>query len=670
MNFLYPQFFWALFALSIPVIVHLFNFRRYKTVYFSNNRFLQAIQKKSQSFNQIRHFIILCCRLLALALLVIAFTQPFIPAAENGVEASGYAALYVDNSLSMKTKGTNGPLLDEARGQAVEILKSLPDNFNIQIVSNGFEGREQRYYSRNEAIQLIDELKPSQAYRTAEEVQSRLAGPWQDINTTKGKLQVFVLSDFQRSQFNDLQSFDQEDWNTHFIRFEAANKTPNVAIDSVWFDHPVLQPGFDQEVQVHLSNYGEETARDLSIKLEINGELVAAREFELGANSEEEISFTIRPEERGDYSGKVTLDAGEPYFDNEFHFAFSITKPISILAIGEKHRETLERLYRDEVYQLTIAPINRINYGELGSYKLVILDGLSSLPSGLQSALETNLGEGGNIVMFPALDNPEGNQAVLQGLGVRGYQGISETERKGSEVAYNDLLFENVFTERSRKLQLPYAQNYIRLSNSGGYRVISLENGDPLLMRYPRENGQLVVWTTSLNPEKSSLNRHPILVPIMLNSALYSNSRSPLYNAAGRNSGQQFEQSGNIEVPLSVVVNNKTLIPPQRNRGQKVELYSLPAEVEPGIYPVQKEDSTLGLLAVNVDPRESDWRFWSATELENTTLSNVPEILEGNASLLGDRIHNLYNGYPLWRWFLAGALLFLLLEMFLLKLWK
>ncbi|MGB0178389.1 MAG: BatA domain-containing protein, partial [Owenweeksia sp.] len=126
MNFLYPQFFWALFALTIPVIVHLFNFRRYKTIYFSNNRFLQAIQKKSQSFNQLRHLIILCCRLLALALLVIAFTQPYIPAKESGAEQSSYAALYIDNSLSMKTQGPNGPLLDEARGQAVDIIKALP----------------------------------------------------------------------------------------------------------------------------------------------------------------------------------------------------------------------------------------------------------------------------------------------------------------------------------------------------------------------------------------------------------------------------------------------------------------------------------------------------------------------------------------------------------------
>ncbi|MBF97927.1 MAG: hypothetical protein CMI36_02955, partial [Owenweeksia sp.] len=253
MNFLYPQFFWAMLALAIPVIVHLFNFRRYKTVYFSNNRFLQAIQKKSQSFNRLRHLIVLCCRLLALALLVIAFTQPYIPAEESSAGTSNYAALYLDNSLSMKTKGPNGPLLDEARSQAVELLKSLPENFNVQLVSNNFEGREQRYYTPNEAIQMVDELQPSQAYRTAEEIQSRLAGPWQDVNTEKGKLQVFVLSDFQTSQFEDLQSFDRENWNTHFIRFESANELSNVAIDSVWFDQPVLQPGFDQEVQVQLS---------------------------------------------------------------------------------------------------------------------------------------------------------------------------------------------------------------------------------------------------------------------------------------------------------------------------------------------------------------------------------------------------------------------------------
>ncbi len=669
MNFLYPQFFWALLALTIPVIVHLFNFRRYKTVYFSNNRFLQAIQKKSQSFNQLRHLIILCCRLLALALLVTAFTQPFLPAQESSGSESQYAAIYIDNSLSMKTRGTEGPLLDQARGQAVELIKSLPENFNIQIVSNHFEGREQRYYTRNEAIEMVDRLSPSQAYRTESEIQSRIAGPWQNINTEKGELQLFLLSDFQRSQFSTLETFDREDWNTRFIRFEAANETPNVAIDSVWFGQPVFQPGFDQEVQIQLSNYGASEMPGISVKLEINDELVAARELDIPAGAREQIAFTIRPEERGNYRGKVTLDAGEPYFDNEFYFTFSIKEPLRILAIGEQHKSTLERLYQDETYNLNTTPLNQINYGEIPSYKLIILDGLQNFPSGLQSALQNNLAEGGNVVVIPSLETDKDLQ-VLQGLGISSLQSLVEQEQKGAEVSYNDLLFENVFTERSRNLQLPYASSYLRLSSSGGYRVIRFENGDPLLMRYPRENGQVVVWATSLDAEKSSLSRHPILVPVMLNAALYSSSRSPLYNAAGRNSGQQFEQSGNPEIPLSVAVGGQELIPPQRKRGKKIEIYSLPAEVEPGIYPVQKEENTQGLLAVNVDSRESKWSFWSAREMENAALSEAPEVLAGNASFLGERFQNLYNGYPLWRWFLAGALLFLLLEMLLLKLWK
>ena len=92
MKFLYPQFLYALTALAIPIIIHLFNFRKFKTIYFSNVRFLKEVKQQTKAQSELKHLLILLSRLLAITSLVLAFAQPYIP--ENN-------QIVVDNKLSV-----------------------------------------------------------------------------------------------------------------------------------------------------------------------------------------------------------------------------------------------------------------------------------------------------------------------------------------------------------------------------------------------------------------------------------------------------------------------------------------------------------------------------------------------------------------------------------------
>jgi len=47
MQFLYPSFLWALLALAIPIIIHLFYFRRFKKVFFTNVKFLKEVKEET-----------------------------------------------------------------------------------------------------------------------------------------------------------------------------------------------------------------------------------------------------------------------------------------------------------------------------------------------------------------------------------------------------------------------------------------------------------------------------------------------------------------------------------------------------------------------------------------------------------------------------------------------
>lgn len=138
MNFTNPLFLYGLFALSIPVIVHLFNFRKAKKVYFSNTQFLKHVKETSSAKRRLKHYLVLVSRLLFVFFLVMAFAQPFLPADEEGFNNNS-VTIYLDNSQSMSNH-VNGDLsaMDDAIQYVNEIVGLYPRGTQFRLLTNDF----------------------------------------------------------------------------------------------------------------------------------------------------------------------------------------------------------------------------------------------------------------------------------------------------------------------------------------------------------------------------------------------------------------------------------------------------------------------------------------------------------------------------------------------------
>ncbi len=144
MAFLFPSFLWALAALAIPVIIHLFQLRRFKRIEFPNVRMLQEVSQQTRSRQKVKHWLVLLARLLTVACLVLAFAQPYLPNASGAVMAGQRAvSLFVDNSWSMDGTNAQGRLLDQARRHAQDAVMAYKATDRFQVLTNTFEGREQ-----------------------------------------------------------------------------------------------------------------------------------------------------------------------------------------------------------------------------------------------------------------------------------------------------------------------------------------------------------------------------------------------------------------------------------------------------------------------------------------------------------------------------------------------
>ena len=122
MSFQYPQFLWALSLVIIPILIHLFNLQRYKTLYFSDLTLLKSIQIESKKRSRVKNFLLLLCRILLVSLLVIAFCKPISnPLNSSPGLTSQRIGIYLDNSYSMSSTNDSQSLLEIAKSDAIHL---------------------------------------------------------------------------------------------------------------------------------------------------------------------------------------------------------------------------------------------------------------------------------------------------------------------------------------------------------------------------------------------------------------------------------------------------------------------------------------------------------------------------------------------------------------------
>src|SRR5579872_4885609 len=283
MHFLYPAFLFALAALAIPVIIHLFNFRKYQKVYFSNVQFLKEIQEQQASRRNLKERLILASRLLAILFLVLAFARPFIPG--KNVANSGkqqVISIFVDNSYSMQALNKEGTLLDEAKRRAKEIASAYSINDRFQLLTQDFEGKHQRLLSRDEFNDAVDAVKISPQSRSLQQIADRQQSL---LAEQRGAMHsAYILSDFQKNMADGKAIKTDSTIKYNLVQLKAS-ELPNVAVDSVWMLTAVHRPGESEKMVVKLHNYAGEKAEKIPLKLVINNEQKALGAYTISPRS-------------------------------------------------------------------------------------------------------------------------------------------------------------------------------------------------------------------------------------------------------------------------------------------------------------------------------------------------------------------------------------------------
>ncbi len=675
MSFLYPSFLFALAAVGIPIIIHLFNFRRYKTVYFSNTKFLKEVKEQTDSRSRLKHLLILLCRILTIIFIVLAFAQPFIKrGAATEVAGRRTVSIFIDNSFSMGQTTADVPLVEIAKKKAQEIIASSNDDDLFQLLTNDFEGRQQRLIDKQEALNEIKEVQLSPAIKNISLVMQRQK---EALAKGTGSKISFIISDFQKS-FSDFSSIKVDSSiKINFLPLRT-QEAINLYIDTCWFLSPVQIINQQATMLVRIVNKSGSEIEGSRLTMKVNDQIKAINEFSVDANGImiDTLKFTIT--DRGWNKASLSVVDHPITFDDNYFVSFLVAENTGVMVINESAENPyVNALFgNNNFFTLSNVPFNQLNYSDLFKNQFVIINGVSQLSSGLSAELKTFLEKGGNVCLFPgaSTDLPSCN-SFLQSINADVLGGFTTVERNVTSVNTRDAVFANVFQRLVQNLALPKSNSSFSLGkriNTNAEPLLVNNDGSSFLTRYVYGKGIFYLCSVPLDKNYSDLPLNALFAPMMYNMAITKASS----NANAYIIGEQNIAVVDVDLKSDVAAlrlkgSGNEFIPTQRKAGSSMNIYLDQQMSESGFYTLQGEDQKdLGVFAMNYNRKESDLSLTDNEELKNISKALNITVIQNADRDLGMLMTGQKLGLPLWKVSVIFALIFIALEIALLKLWK
>ena len=673
MEFLYPNMLYGLIALIIPVVVHLFNFRRHKVVYFSNTSILKTIEQESSKTKKLKYLVTMIIRMLFIAALVLAFAFPYRKdnnAVNDNID--NLVAVYIDNSMSMQSHSSEKTLFEDARTSALKMVESLNIAQRYVLLSNDRDSENEYPMNRDEMMMRLNEMKVEAAPVSFGDIYNALSfiKKKNDFETAT----LFAYSDFQKNTL----SFDglKSDSTIHVVVFPMKSDfQKNIYIDTAWLQSPVLQKNMTNDINARIVNETSDDVKGLPVSFSLGDNMVAYTTCDVKAGSHADVGMQFVVDEDGDVKAKLSIKDSPITFDDVYNMVLKVRPTINVVEINSGSHSPLELLFDGDalVNYHSVDPFN-IDRDLLDKAQMIVLNESANLNATMQQSLLDFASRGGILLVLN--DENTDNNYIYNEIGIKPGR-LDENRIRVEYIARRNFFFDDVFVKLPDNAELPEVRRHLGFEiGKNVLNIVSLQNGNPFIMMSGYGKGRVFVMSTSLSDECSDLADHALFVPLMYKMALIGGNVSDLSytldvdKTLGIDDVSMLHDDRMILKDENGIYEIFPLVEKRNNHNYITFFEDLPSS---GFYDIYKNEDYVKTVAWNYSRDESEMSFYDSEELGELLKMNGVDVL---AMIDADDVKSdevmavLVMDSVIWKIFVVLALVALLAEIMVLRFWK
>ncbi len=671
-EFLSPTFWIAgAAAASLPIIIHLLLRNKAIKVEFAAMRFLAHSQKPVVRWLKLKQFLVLLLRILAIAILGLAFARPFFPETDALVlwgDDKREIGVIMDASASMKTVGH----AEAARSELEKLLADLDENAVVSICIVGREAEmvvERAQPFAGMAAQALARFKP-----TFYQSNLREALLFMDDVLRGSPLplrEIYIISDFQKTSWPKNNAPVQLASNADVKLLPVAEERwSNIAILDAKIPDDREQP-----ILCTVQDYSGGKIREAEVKLNVRGKAVATQKINFLTTKTVVVEFDQKKVPTGQNTGFFEISAEGDRFaeDDRFYFVSYQRDAVEILAVnGEQAAAASDELFFVEravnvkgsdfnLNKIDPTSLTRLNPE---AFDIVLLANLKGMNRKSLENVKAFVENGGGLLLAPGdkIDPTHFNRLFEEIAPAK----IERTAQKFIDPQVGDLVLLNDTEHPALSLFADpvngdlsgarFFQHWVCEAKSGAQILASFNDGSPAILAYTMGRGKIIMLSFPLDSEWADLPIQAVYLPFLHSvlSYLKPPKEQMLTKTVGKPLflGDRFTGSKTVELSLPNG-DDETLAPGSL-------IYS--AADAPGFYQFSQGSKKLA-YAVNLPQTESD----SEVMVAEAFLAKVDHSVERTSLDKNESIASLSNGQhearqKFWKTLLAVLVVILLSE--------
>lgn len=681
MTFLNTALLAALSLGLIPILIHLLNRQRFKQVDFPTLRFLKEMQRQKMRQVKIRQLILLLLRTLAVLFLVLALTRPVIRSTAGilpGVEAKSTVVLVIDRSASMQTETSSGTRFREVQTRAQEILASMGDNDEIQVVWADPAPTLFPEFPTNHVALIREAIVDAEATYQGGDIVNALQAARKILGASQNlHKEVYVLSDFSGSAWPEAMP-DLEllpDDVRLFLIPTSSDSRRNMGIIDAHITSRLITPGRPVELAFQAFNSGSVPAEERIVSVYVSGRRVAQTRVSLQAGRQQEYRIKFVPEEPGSQTGYVRIEDPDDFAaDDKREFVLRVPPRLQVALVGaEGPARQLTGLAMnptadpDAFVQVQKFLPAEFETSDWSGIDVIIIVDAPEFGIGFESRIRDFVESDKGVMVIPGPSfDLRAHAGWMASLGLPGLVETIEAEAAPYQWGKTDLnhpLFEGLF-EETPAVASPDFKRIVTTTGTGtAVDVISFSNGAPFMLETRAGKGRAILLLSSPDPEWSSLFRSGIFPPLLVSGSAYLSGIGT--------SGEEYQLTAGKAAQLSFtgrpgsenyeIKRNEWSATLGLETGLSGFALKIPALSDPGTYDLWQGSRRLGVLAVNTPASESNILPAPESFYRASLGGKLTELGQGDNVKVA--INEGRFGRELWKLCLYIALLMLLAEM-------